>query len=49
LKQRAFSAAGCGDHCGRETNTLATPGLNISGMSTAKKENFLLKLCNQID
>jgi hypothetical protein len=29
-------------------NTPARPGLNIDGMSNRKKENFLLKLCNQI-
>jgi hypothetical protein len=49
LKRRAFCAARCREgHGCAQRNTLEPPGLDIDGMSNAKKENFLLKLCNQI-
>jgi hypothetical protein len=49
LKRRAFRAArGRKGHGCAQRNTLQSPGLDMDGMSNAKKENFLLKLCNQI-
>jgi hypothetical protein len=49
LKRRAFQATRGreGPDCAQR-NTLKPPGLDMDGMSNAKKENFLLKLCNQI-